>query len=76
MGELTKGTDGMERLTREQAAIVGAYTGVLSGPFSDMHKYVEKVMERPVWTHEMGDKAITTEIRAKSKPDFLAIVAQ
>ncbi len=65
----------MEQLTREQAAIIGAYTGYLIGPFSDMHKYIEKIMERPVFTHEMADDKIVAEIREKSKPDFLAIAA-
>ena len=73
---MTKGTVTMERLTSEQAAIIGAFTGVLSGPFSDMHEYIENIMGRPVFTHEMGNDKIVAEIRKKSKPDFLAIVAQ
>lgn len=41
-------------LNRRDAAIVGAYTGFLAGPFQDMHEFIEEVMERPVWTHEMA----------------------
>lgn len=63
------------KLTKEQAAIVGAYTGCLAGKFSDMHEYIEKVMGRPVFTHEMGDKRICEEIREKAKADFLSICA-
>ena len=66
----------MQRLTREQAAVIGAYTGILSGPLSEMHEYIEKVMGRPVFTHEMANDAVNDEIREKSKADFLAIVAQ
>jgi hypothetical protein len=66
----------MQRLTKEQAAIIGAFTGYLCGPFSDMHEYVEKIMERPVWTHEMGNKEIMEEIKKRAKADFLEIVAE
>ena len=65
----------MDRLTSEQAAIVGAFTGYLCGPFSDMHAYIERIMERPVWTHEMADKAVMEKIREAAKPDFLALCA-
>lgn len=60
-------------MTRKEAAIVSAYTGVLIGEFSDMHEYVEKIMKRPVWTHELGNKATFNEIKNLSKQDFLDI---
>ena len=65
-----------ERLTREQAAIISAATGTLVGPFSDMHGYVEKIMGRPVFTHEMGDKEMAKAIREAAKPDLLEICAE
>ena len=52
----------VSRLTREQAAIIGAYTGTLCGPFSDMHEYVEKIMGRPVETFEMGHEQVARQI--------------
>jgi hypothetical protein len=64
-----------EKLTREQAAIIGAFTGILCGPFPDMHKKIEDLMGRPVWTHEMGDKELMQQVRDLAKPDFLAICA-
>lgn len=60
-------------MTKHEAAIVSAYTGYLIGSFSDMHEYVEKVMGRPVWTHEMGSVAFAAQLREKSKPDFVSI---
>lgn len=63
-----------ERLTSEQAAIIGAFTGYLAGPFSEMHAYIEKIIGRPVFTHEMASEALSAEIREKAKADFLAIV--
>jgi hypothetical protein len=32
-----------EKLTRRQAAIIGAFTGTLCGPFEDMHAYVDSL---------------------------------
>lgn len=68
-------TEPLAKLTRDQAAIVGAYTGVLCGPFSDLHEYIEKVMGRPVLTHEMGDKQTMEQIKEAAKADFLDLCA-
>ena len=38
----------VQKLTREQAAIVGLYTGVCCGPFEDIHELAEKILEREV----------------------------
>ena len=64
----------MTRLTREQAAIVSAYTGVLCGDFSAMHEYVETKLGRPVFTHEMASASVWAEIKEACRSDFLAIV--
>ena len=58
-------------MTKEEAAIISAFTGRLIGEFSDMHEYIEKVMNRPVWTHELADKSTMDEIRNAAKPDFI-----
>ena len=60
-------------MNKREAAIIGAFTGVLCGEFHDMHQYIEEIMGRPVFTHEMADKYIVEEIKEKSKPDFLTI---
>lgn len=41
--------------------------------FSDVHKYIEEKLGRPIWTHELADKSIWKEIKEKSKEDFLEI---
>jgi hypothetical protein len=64
------------RLTREQAAIIGAYTGFAAGNFADIQNYAEKVLGRPLWTHHFADKAVWEELREASKADFLAICHQ
>jgi hypothetical protein len=66
----------MERLTKEQAAIIGAYTGYLAGPFSDMHEYIEKILGRPVFTHDLALKTVVGEIQEASKKDFLEICCE
>ena len=63
----------MKKLTKEQAAIIGAYTGVLCGKFASMHSYIENKLGRPVWTHQLADKKVTEEIAEKTKADFLSI---
>lgn len=60
-------------MTKREAAIVAAYTGYLIGAFSDMHAYAEQVMGEPIWTHQFGSKAFAEELRAKVKPDFVAM---
>ena len=64
----------MTPLTREQSAVISAFTGILCGPFEAMHEYVEQIMGRPVMTHEMGDEEIARQIKEKSREDFLALV--
>ena len=61
-------------MTKKEAAIVSAYTGYLIGEFSDMHKYIESIMGRPVYTHEMASSnPVSKQIMEKAKPDFVAI---
>ena len=62
-----------QRLTKRQAAIVGAYTGILCGRFSDMHEFIEDVMGRPVWTHELASQKVWDEVKEKAKPYFMEI---
>ena len=63
-------------LTKEQAAILGAFTGILCGPFSDLHRYAEVKLGRAVWTHEFGSEAVSKQLREASREDFMSIVAR
>ena len=67
----TKGT--MTKLTRQQAAEIGAFTGVLCGPFEDLHEYVERIMQRPVFTHEMGNELTMAQIKERAEADFISL---
>ena len=63
-------------MTEQEGAIVGAFTGVLCGEFSALHRYIEKIMERPVFTHELGGSEVIQEIKEKSKRDFIALAEE
>jgi hypothetical protein len=63
-------------MTDREKAIVMAYTGacMLTGDkFQIFHKYVEEIMDRSIWTHEMAQLA--DEIKEKSKDDFMSLCA-
>jgi hypothetical protein len=60
-------------LDKEQSAIIGAYTGVCCGNFSDIHELAEKVLGRPVLTHEFATAELTEELKKKTKQMFIDI---
>ena len=67
---------GNERMTRRQAAIMSAFTGILCGPFEDMHGLAEELLGRPVWTHEFASKELAEQLKDKARPLFEEICAQ
>lgn len=63
-------------MTKYECAIVMAHTGIcmLTGDdFGIYHEYIEKIMGRPVWTHELAIPEIAEEITEKSLNDFLEL---
>jgi hypothetical protein len=60
-------------MTLREKQVVSAYTGVLMCNFSDLHGYIEEILERPIWTHELAYEKIQDEIKEKSKKEFLEI---
>lgn len=61
-------------MTDKERAIIMAYTGVamLCGDkFNIFHKYVEQLMGRPVFTHELP--SLADEIKEKAKSDFVLL---
>lgn len=60
-------------MTQEERIIISAYTGYLMCDFSEVHKYIEEKVGRPVWSHEMADRTFYDKIREAVKPDFLAL---
>lgn len=63
-------------MTKHEAAIIMARTGIVmlvNEDFNIFHKYVENILNRPVYTHEFVDKDLWKEIKENSKNDFIAI---
>lgn len=63
-------------MTKHECAIVMAYTGacMLQGEdFGIFHKYIEKLLGGPVYTHELADIEVVEEIKEAAKPDFLRL---
>lgn len=66
-------------MTDREKAIVMAYTGVcmLSGDkFRIFREYIDDIMGRPVYTHELANKAVVDEIKKKAKADFITLCAE
>lgn len=60
-------------MTEHEKIVVSAYTGVLMCEFGKVHEYIEKILERPIWTHELAREELWEQIKEKSKTDFLKI---
>lgn len=63
----------MNRLTKEQAAIIGLYTGITCGPFGDVHELAEKIYGTPIFTHQFANEAFVEELKDMVKPLFIEI---
>lgn len=63
-----------KKMTLHEKVVLSAYTGILMCDFSEVHKYIEKLLGRPVWTHELASEALWSEIKEKAKPDFHKII--
>ena len=61
-------------MTKREGAILSAFTGNLLCDFSALHTYVEEILNRPVFTHEFGNKDIVEEIKNASYEDFMDLV--
>ena len=63
-------------MTDKEKAIVMAHTGIcmLAGEkFGVFHAYIEDILGRPVYTHELATQSISDEIKEKSRDDFIKL---
>ncbi len=60
-------------MTKREAAIVAAYTGVLLGDFNELHKYIEKIIGGAVFTHQLGDNDFIALVKEAAKADFISL---
>lgn len=61
-------------MTLHEKVVLSAYTGILMCDFREVHKYIEKLLGRPVWSHELASEDLLAEIKEKAKSDFLKII--
>ena len=62
-------------MTRKEAILLSAYTGfLLVQDFSDVHKFCEDTLGRPIWTHEFADGDVQKEIQDKLRPQIMELV--
>ena len=62
-------------MTNKEAVLISAYTGyLLTNQFSDYHEHCEKLLGRPIYTHEFADKDTQEEIRKKCKPLIINMI--
>lgn len=56
-------------MTKEESILITAYTGyMLTENFSDVHELCEKVLGRPLFSHEFANEEVCAEIREKLRP--------
>lgn len=63
-------------MTKQECAVVMAYTGVVMLTGDNLrifYKYLNDIMGRPVYTHELAFKEIQEKIKEKSTDDFLKL---
>jgi hypothetical protein len=60
-----------QKLTKRQAAVIGAFTGVCCGPFADIHEYVDSLPGfKGIGTISFGDADVARQIKEASRKDF------
>lgn len=63
-------------MTNKEKAIIMAYTGIcmLAGDkLGIFYNYLENLLGRPIYTHELANTSLWETIKEKSKADFLSL---
>jgi hypothetical protein len=60
-------------MTKREAAIISAYTGIMCGEFREMHKFVEELLGRLISTHEFANHEFCEKIKELSRPYFMEL---
>lgn len=59
-------------MTKREAAVISAYTGVLLCEFEVVHEYIEELFNKPVFVHEIP--GLQEEIEERSREEFEEII--
>ena len=60
-------------MTLREKVVVSAYTGIVMCDMAEIHQYINEIMQRPVFTHELAQDDILNEIRKRAEPEFIRI---
>ena len=61
-------------MTNDERFVATAYTGILFCDWSDFHEFAEKLLKRPLFTHEFASKELWMEMKHQVKADFMRMV--
>ena len=62
-------------MTNRESLVISTYTGFMIGNgFGKVHEYIEEILGRQVFTHELASKETHKEIQEKSKKEFIEII--
>lgn len=62
-------------LHHDLAVLLSAYTGyLLTRDFGDVHVFIEKTLNRPVFDHELADEKVLEQIKAKLLPEITRLI--
>jgi hypothetical protein len=60
-------------MTKHEAAVMTAFTGILIGDFGDFHAYAEEIRDKPIFSHQFGDASFAKRVNEESCTDFIVI---
>ena len=60
-------------LTRREAFVITAFTGISTTNFGEFQGFAEKILGRPIWTHEFGSQAVWDDLKEATRDEFLDI---
>jgi hypothetical protein len=61
-------------MTKYEANVISAYTGILCAPVSQVHEFIQCILGREVFVSELAD--CRDEIKNATKPEFLRICSE
>lgn len=60
-------------MTKREAAILSAFTGIMVGEFADMQAYVDELLGETTFTLQYGSRAFADRVKEAARPDFIRL---
>ena len=60
-------------MTKREAAIISAFTGIMMGKFEDLVKYAEEKFDNTIYSQDFLDNCFKEELRREAAYDFFMI---